>query len=171
MACASTITSGIAKGCKDNSGGVQYVYIASADNVASITSATGSVSAISMTGSTKFWKFEVNKNTSKWAQTIKGKDNGVVSFEQILTLVIPANSVNTRNQILLLASGEMKAIVYDTNSKNWLLGEKFNLNLNAGTSDSGTMLNDDNIWTLTISGEEKEPAKEVLAAALTTIVG
>lgn len=167
MSCL--LTSGWAKGCKDNAGGLKTVLLANKSEVSSFTSATGSVSAITMGATTSVWyEFEPNKMSSNWVENVQANvQNGTVGFEQVLSMTFAKNEAAKRNQVLLLAQGEVYAIAIDYNNTYFLLGEFNGLELTGGNSSSGTALTDLNGWVLTLTGMEPEPAKEVVSTALT----
>lgn len=163
------LNSGWAKGCKDNAGGIKKVLIANTADVASFTSATGSVSAITMSATSSLWyEFVPNKMSSNWVENIQSNpQNGTVGYEQVLTMIFAKNEAAKRNQVQLIAQGEVYAIVIDYNNKYFLLGEFNGLELSGGNSSSGTALTDLNGWTLTLTGMEPYPAQEVVSTALT----
>jgi hypothetical protein len=167
MSCL--LTSGWSKGCKDNAGGLKTILLANKSEVSSFTSATGSVSAITMGATTSVWyEFEPNKMSSNWVENVQANiQNGVIGYEQVLTMIFAKNEAAKRNQVHLLGQGEVYAIVIDYNNNYFLLGEFNGLELTGGNSSSGTALTDLNGWQLTLSGMEPEPAKQVLSTALT----
>lgn len=165
------LTSGIAKGCRDNSGGIKRVLITNKLNIVSITPEQGAVGtpsddgiieAITMEVGSQFFEFAPNKLSSNWVENIQSNlQNGTIGYEQVLTLMFSKNEAEKRNQIKLMGQAEMTAIVEDYNNKYFLLGEKMGLELSGGSSASGTALTDMNGWNITLSGSEHEPAREV----------
>ena len=91
MACnCNLITGGIDKSCLNNTGGVATILITDACNIATITAATGSISAITMTGGALFYEYAFNKNTSSYSEDITiNLENGSTFFAQSVNLVIP----------------------------------------------------------------------------------
>lgn len=166
MSCL--LSAGWAKGCKDNAGGLKLILLANKSEVTSFTSATGSVTAITMATSSNVWyEFEPNKMSSNWVENIQSNiQNGVIGYEQVLTMIFAKNEAAKRNQVQLLGQGEVYAIVMDYNGKAFLLGEFNGMELTGGNSSSGTALTDLNGWTLTLTASEPEPAKEVTLTAI-----
>ena len=178
MSCL--LTSGIAKCCRDNSGGLKRVLITNKINVASISPVQGETSSpaddgvidtITMDGSAVFYEFIPNKMSSNWVENIQSNvQNGTIGYEQVLTLVFAKNEANKRNQIKLLGQAELVAIVEDYNNKYFYLGEVNGLELSGGSSASGTALTDLNGWNVTLTGMEHEPAREVTASIVDALL-
>jgi len=172
MSCL--LTTGIAKGCKDNSGGIKRALITNSYNVLTVTPAVGAttdlgiITAIGMSGAgttgatATFFEFTPNKMSSNWVENIQSNmQNGTVGYEQVLTLIFAKNEAAKRNQIKLMGQAELVAIVEDYNGRYWLLGEDNGLELSGGSSTSGTALTDMNGWTINLTGMEHDPAREV----------
>lgn len=180
MSCL--LTNGLAKGCRDNSGGLKRALITNSINIASIAPAQGSIvtpvdagliSTITMSGTpaTKFYEFTPNKMSSNWVENVQSNiQNGTIGYEQVLTLIFAKNEASKRNQIKLLGQAEMVVIVEDYNGKYFLLGELNGMELSGGNSGSGTALTDLNGWTITLTGMEHEPAREVDADIITALL-
>ena len=138
MACL--ITSGIPKGCKDNSGGVRKVFIANTANITSITptvdgDTTGLITAITLVSGSYFHEFEPNKMSSNVVENIQSNiQNGTIGYEQVVTLVFAKNEASKRNQIKLLGQAEVAVIIQDYNNKYFLYGEQNGLELSGGNS-------------------------------------
>jgi len=180
MSCK--LTAGIAKGCKDNMGGLRKVWLTNKENIASFTPAIGSTSpldegiitAITMVTASPeyvFYEFNPNKDSSNWVENIQSNvQNGTIAYEQVLTLMFAKNEAAKRNQVKLLGQAELVAVVLDKNGKYWILGEENGIELSGGNSASGTAMTDMNGWTLTLSGSERHPAREVDDDVIATVV-
>ena len=165
------LTNGIARGCRDNTGGIKRVLITNKTNIDTISpeqGATGSpsdegeITSVDMELGTQFFEFKPNKLSSNWVENIQSNvQNGTIGYEQVLTLMFSKNEAEKRNQIKLMGQAEMVAIVEDYNNKYFMLGEVMGLELSGGSSASGTALTDMNGWNITLSGSEHEPAREV----------
>jgi len=179
MSC--NLTAGFTKGCKDNMGGIRKVWLTNKDGINEVTPAVGSTSpldegiitAITMAGSPAavFYEFTPNKDSSNWVENIQSNvQNGTIAYEQVLTLMFAKNEATKRNQIKLLGQAELVAIVLDKNGLYWYLGEENGLELTGGSSASGTAMTDMNGWTLTLSGSERNPAREVDEDVIDTVI-
>lgn len=167
MACGTTITSGIGKGCNDAQGGLKKVWIAQTENVLTIlpaasTETTGIITSFTMATASKFYEFAPTKFTAKWVDNGKPNGNhGGYSYEPTLTLPFSKNEASKRNAVKLLGKSDVSAIVLDQNNKYWYLGEVNGMNLITSAYDSGAALTDPNLWTLTFTGYEPNPPREV----------
>ena len=178
MSC-SLLTSGWPKGCKDNAGGLKRVLLANKIDVVSFTEDTvgslpvpsGEITAITRSAGATFYEFVPNKMSSNWVENIQANaQNGTVGYEQVLTMIFAKNEAAARNRVVLLAQGEVYAIVEDYNGKYFLLGEFNGCELTGGSSSSGTALTDLNGWTLTLTAMEPEPAKEVSSTIIADLL-
>ena len=169
MACA--LTQGYTLDCKDSLGGIKALWLIAHANVASVTEASGIVSAITKASGKVFYKYELVKNTGALTETITASvENGTVFYAQELSVVLNKLQANTRNEILLLAKNTLMAVVQDANDKYWLLGRYSGLDVTGGTAATGTAQGDRNGYTLTFTGGEKELAPEVASGVIAGLV-
>lgn len=169
MACA--LTQGYTLDCKDSLGGIKAVWLIAHANVASVTEASGIVSAITKASGKVFYKYELVKNTGALTETITASvENGTVFYAQELSVVLNKLQANTRNEILLLAKNTLMAVVQDANDKYWLLGRYTGLDVTGGTAATGTAQGDRSGYTLTFTGGEKELAPEVSSSIIAGLV-
>lgn len=168
MPCA--LTQGYTFDCKDNIGGIKNVWFIGWNDVASVTVASGVVSAITKGSGKVFYKYQLVRNTASFTQNIAGSiENGTIVYNQELTVVINKMQVSMRNEILLLAQNNLMAVVEDSNGRYWLSGRYTGLDLLSGSATTGTAQTDRNGFTLTFSGGEKELAPEVQSAVISTL--
>ena len=156
MSCA--LTSGYALGCRNSVGGIKNVRLAPFAGTKVETNGSGTVSGVNMTPASGFYLFELPKQTSQFTETITGStENGTIFYQQDLQIVLNRMSVALRNQILLLAQQRLIAIVEDRNGVYWMLGAQNGLELNTGTSQTGTAMGDRNGYDLTLTALEEQP--------------
>jgi len=168
MACA--LTQGYTFDCKDNIGGLKNVWFIGWTDVASVTVASGVVSAITKGAGKVFYKYQLVRNTASFTENIAGSiENGTVVYNQELTIVINKMQVSMRNEILLLAQNNLMAVVEDSNGRYWLAGRYMGLDLLSGSAGTGTAQTDRNGYSLTFSGGEKALAPEVQSAVISTL--
>jgi hypothetical protein len=170
MSCA--LTQGYTLGCRDSVGGIKEVRFIEFANVTGIAVTSGNVvSGITTSGSTKFWKYDLTKQTSQFTETITpSMENGTIFYQQDLQIVLNKMTAALRNQLRLLGQNRLMAIVLDRNGVYWLLGSLNGLELSAGTGQSGTAFGDRNGFDVTFTGMEEQPMREVqssIIAALT----
>lgn len=158
--------------CRDNTGGIDTIYITNWSNVTQYDlDADEIVTGITMSGTTKFYEYKPNKNSGQFTQTVTvSPENGTVGTEQTITLITSKNEYVKRNLIKLLAQSEMIAIVLDRNGKYFLAGADFGMTLTNTGYDSGKLITDGNSWQLQMVGNEKFPAYEVSASVVASVI-
>lgn len=165
MACA--LTQGYTLDCRDNAGGVLEVYLANFANVSGVTASNGTITAIAKANGGRFYKYQQIKNTSEAKEDITGNsENGTVFYAQTLEMALTKMQASLRNEVKLLASTYVVAVIKDRNGKYWYYGETNGLELNAGTTGTGKALGDRNGYGLTFTGQEPSPAQEVSAGVI-----
>ena len=160
------LTTGFDLDCRDSIGGVKSVRLASLEDYTAMVATT---SAGAITGWTTvaldFFKYDQLKETSSLTESINGSSqNGTVYFTPEVTLVLSKLDVTKRNQIKVLAQQRLVAIVEGNDSSYWVVGYQNGLELNAGTSATGTAFGDLSGYSLTLSGMEAEPMLSIAQA-------
>lgn len=162
MPCA--LTQSYTLDCRDSIGGLTAVYFAPLEDLNVVTQANGVVTALTMDTGKKFYKYELVKESSNFAEAVNTNvQNGTVFYAQTLEIILNKLQVNTRNEVLLLAKNRLAVIATDNNGDNWFLGIANGLDLTGGGSNSGTAFGDRSGYTLTFTGNEKELAPKVTA--------
>jgi len=172
MACNTSLTS-ILKSCDNNTGGVVKFYIAPSEFVTSTTVSAGTVTAISMSGNSKFVEYQFNKNTANYVEEAAiSLENGSTFFTTTVTLSIPRREVAKRNSIALVAAGQrdLKIILKDGNGLYWYVGYANSANLTALGEGSGTAKGDGSKYTLTFVAEEPELMYEVKSSIISALI-
>jgi len=167
MSC--DITSGFTLGCRDNTGGIKALYILSGSISDINTDLSGKI--VGITGSGEFYKFELFRQTSNYAEEITSTpENGTVFYNQTLQAVFFKMKQAVRNQVNTLAQNPNLNIIVQTNNGTvdgsgafFLMGQTNGAQLLSGTSQTGTAFGDLNGYNLTFSGQEPFPASEVEA--------
>ena len=171
MSCA--LTQGYTLGCCDSVGGVPEVRFIEFNNVTAITAAAGVVSAITTAAATKFWRYQLPKQTSQFTQTDNAsEENGTIFYQQDLQIVLNKMTATLRNELLLLGRNRLMAIVSDRNGAFWLLGSRNGMYLSTGIAQTGTAMGDRNGYDVTFTGMEEIPMLSVspgIIAALTNV--
>lgn len=173
--CATLLSAGLSADCTSNSGGVLKIYVTENCNIATITASTGEVTAMTMSGTSKFYEIGLKPETASFTEGLTvNLDNGTSSFDSSITAVIFKRSLTSRNFIQTLAAGqkELAVIVKDSNGNFWLFGSTVGegLRLSAVSGGSGTKRIDKNSSDLTISGSTSQPAYIIDATAVTPVI-
>lgn len=174
MSCGcNTLTSGVSKGCNSNVGGIRKLYLTEHCNISGFsTDVDGKISGFTMSGTTSFYEFEFNKNSSSFTEGIAGEQSsGNQLITQTITLVLARREKSKRDTIMLLAGyKELACIITDSNGLSWYMGEESGVVMTTLESQSGTSASDPNNYTITFIGEEVKMANEVTAAAIAAVI-
>lgn len=174
MAYCDALNSGLSPFCGYNLGGVAEAYIADYDKVDTVTIGTAStVTAISMTQSGVFYKFEFREDTSSFAVTNTPTTSSDL-VEQVGTLVFQQLSTSKNTVFSLLRGKKLMVIYKDSNGQYWLSGyssatRSLGVRLTNLEMTTGADRSDDNVYTLTLTARETELPWEVSADVIATI--
>lgn len=160
------LTTGFDLDCRDSIGGVKSVRLASLEDY---TAMVATLAAGAITGwasaALDFYKYDQLKETSSLTESINGSSqNGTVYFTPEVTLVLSKLDVTKRNEIKVLAQQRLVAIVEGNDSSYWVVGYQNGLELNAGTSATGTAFGDLSGYSLTLSGMEADTMLSIAQA-------
>ena len=168
MSCA--LTSGYALGCRNSVGGIRNVRLAALAGTSVLTNGSGTVTGLTTSPASGFYLFELPKQTSQFTETITGStENGTIFYQQDLQLIFNRMSVALRNQVRLMAQNRLVAIVETRNGAFWMLGSENGLELNTGTSQTGTAMGDRNGYDLTLTAFETSPMLAVSGSLLAAV--
>jgi hypothetical protein len=167
MSCI--LNSGYQLGCKDNLGGIQEAYIASFTGSTTYTVDADDI-IDSVSGTNNFFTFEQRNEQGEFVQTGNHSvENGTNFWEQAVSLIFSKNDAPLRNSLKLLAQSTLLVIVKDQNGRYWVVGQQNGADLTASTQSAGKAYGDLNGTTLTITGKEPYPAREISEAAFLTL--
>lgn len=157
--------------CRDGNGGIETVYITELENEASMTVASGIVTAFTLQTGKKFWTYELEKENADFTETETGDVGaGTVFYEQVLTFTIKKLTASSRNELRLLTQNRLHIIIKDNNGLFWLLGENRGCDkIGANDAKTGKAIGDMSGYTLTFTGKEATPIVNVTAALLDTL--
>ena len=145
--------------CRDSLGGCKSIRLASLEDYKAMGATIGGGTITGWTlASLDFFKYDQLKETSSLTETINGNSqNGTVYYTPEVVVVLSKLDVTKRNEIKVLAQQRLVAIVEANDGSYWVVGYENGLELNAGTSATGTAFADLSGYSLTFSGMEKEP--------------
>jgi hypothetical protein len=160
--------------CRDSLGGCKSIRIASLEDyvLADATVAgDGTITAWAGTVSpAPFFKYDQLKETSSLTETIVGSSqNGSVYYTPEVVIVLSKLDVDKRNEIKVLAQQRLVAIVETNEGSYWVVGYENGLELNAGTSATGTAFGDLSGYSLTLSGMEKAQMLSIAQAEVNSV--
>lgn len=161
MACA--ITSGYSIECRDSVGGVQTIWLIENANLydasgnSTVTSASGTVTALNKVSGKRFWKFEVPRATSMSMNGITAsQENGTIFYTHQVEFPINQRNASVRNIIATLAKNRVTIVTLEGDGVYRMFGKAFGLFLDSSEGGSGTALGDRNGYMLKFSSQETE---------------
>jgi len=161
MACA--ITGGYAIECNESVGGVQTIYLIENSNLydasgnSRVTSASGTVTALTKDTGTRFWKFEVPRGTASATNSISASpENGTFFFTHEVKFPINSRSATIRNIVTTLAKNRLTFVCVEGDGSSRMYGVQFGLQMTTTESGSGVQLADRNGYMLSFSSQERE---------------
>ena len=161
------ITEGIARGCRDNTGGLYNFYIATYPTLLDVTenSTTKVISGITNgTTAVTYFPFIPNKNTSNYAGSYQvSLENGTKGVEQKATMIFSKMEQSKTLILDEMAKCDVSVIFKDRNDNFWLMGEKDAVALSGGSEATGTALADLNGYTVEMTAMEKNGVHEILS--------
>jgi len=168
------LTTGFDLDCRDAVGGVKSVRLASLEDYVAAgptVSADGTITTWSGTVSpAPFFKYDQLKETSSMTETINGSSqNGTVYYTPELIVVLSKLDNDKRNEIKVLAQQRLVAIVETNDGSFIVVGYENGLELNAGTSSTGTAFADLSGYSLTFSGMESAPMLDIGSTEVATV--
>jgi hypothetical protein len=163
MACL--LTSGRALPCKSSVGGLKAVYFADYGTLGTTTIAAGEITAIS--GTPDFFKFDIKGNSSLETTINSSRENGTTFYTQTLNLTLPVLDKATQEQIKLLATARPHVAIEDYNGNFFLVGLEHGAEVNGGSIVSGSGMSELSGFTLTLEGQETDPAFFVTSTVIT----
>ena len=157
MAC--DLTTGRAKACFDNIGGVKAVYF-STDALGAITYDITDTDVITtFAGTPEFFKFDLKGNANTYVETpTKDISNGTSFFDQVLTVQFPKLDKATHKELKLLVWASPTVVVQDYNDNYFVMGLENQCDANGGSIATGGARGDFAGYNLTMGAQEASPA-------------
>jgi hypothetical protein len=169
MAC--NIIESIVLDCRQGSGGIKKIYLTEFANVASITSSSGTVTAITMAAGKKFWSVELELEDGQFTEDATiSIENGTTFYAQTVTFSVYKMTAKNRNIVRLLTQNRLMVIVQDADDIYHLAGETRAMHLTAGTSSTGKAMGDKNGYSITLTGKEPLPSNKVNSGVISGII-
>tara|TARA_R110000850_G_scaffold32836_2_gene90211 strand:+ start:36 stop:575 length:540 start_codon:yes stop_codon:yes gene_type:complete len=163
MAC--NVTSGRVLPCKAGYGGIKAAYFFDLDALGALTYTDGVITAIA--GTPTVYEYDV-KNTSSLETAINSsRETGTTFYEQTLSLTLTYLDAPTQEQIKLIAWGRPSVAVEDYYGNMFIAGLENGMELSGGTIGTGTQPGDLSGSTLTLVGQEVDPATFITPALVT----
>lgn len=156
MSTTCNLTAGRQEVCKESIGGLQGVYFINYSTGSFTQDADDLVTALP--ADTTVYYYEL-KGTSAYTETVNSsRENGTTFYSQELTLNLKKLTNEMTTQLKLLAKGRPQIIVHTKNGEALVAGLAEGCDLTAGTIQTGAALGDLYGYSITMTGEEKNPA-------------
>jgi hypothetical protein len=165
------INQGYPKDCRDSIAGIKTVYLTEQYNKATLTYASGVITAFTLNSGKKFWTVELEQATATASDNLKpNAANGSLYYEQTLNFMIPKRSGNINTFIKTLAVNDLMAIVLGQDGDYYLLGHSNGLKMQDGSTGSfGTAMSDMAGFNLQFLGMETLYALKVPSNLIATL--
>jgi hypothetical protein len=168
MSCS--IIEGYFLSCRDNVGGIKTIWITEFQNVSSYTESSGTISAITQAASTKFWKYDLEKeNGALEEEDIPSVENGTRFWQPTLTFTMKKLSAKNRNNIKLVGQNRIAAIVLLNSGEYKAIGFVNGLDMTSAKGTSGKAFGDLAGYAVTFTGKETVPIMDVNSSVITSM--
>ena len=163
MAC--NVTAGRVLPCKAGFGGIKAAYFFDLDALGALTYTDGVITAIA--GTPTVYEYDV-KNTSSLETAINSsRETGTTFYEQTLSLTLTYLDAPTQEQIKLIAWGRPSVAVEDYYGNMFIAGLENGMEMTGGTIGTGTQPGDLSGFTMTLVGQEVDPATFITPTLVT----
>ena len=168
MAC--NVSAGRVLPCKAGFGGIKAAYFFDLDALNGSDQPTydaGVITALGTGASLTVYEYDV-KNTSSLETAINSsRETGTTFYEQTLSLTLTYLDPPTQEQIKLLAWGRPSVAVEDYYGNMFIVGLENGVEMTGGTIGTGTQPGDLSGFTMTLVGQEPDPATFITPTLIT----
>lgn len=156
--------------CRDGVSGIDQILLTEWDNVLSVTSSSGVVTAITKSSGKKFWVYQLEDEDADFKQSEKIAIVAGTNYqEQTLSFTMRKFSAKNRNNLRLLTQNKLMVIIKDNNGTYWLLGEVKGMRVTALEGGTGKAMGDLSGYTLTLMAKETLPANTVTSSIISAL--
>lgn len=156
MSCL-TLSKGRKLACKTGTGGLKAVSFAVWSNATIMTSTNGEIATIP-SGITSFYRYELKNTGNQYTEEIvSDEETRNTNYNGTLALVLQKLDLDTRNEVKMLAMGEVVVMLEDNNGNVFVIGNGNGANLTGGSFVTGGARSDMNGSNLTFTTSENEP--------------
>ena len=160
MAC--NLTQGRTIDCRNNTGGIEKIYIANFDDVTITTVAAGVLTGLTQAAATNFYIYNLEKENASLIETHTGSlENGTNFYDSVLDFTTKNLSASESEELTLLDQARLFVIVKTNNGKYWTVGAYFAADKLTGTSVTGMAFGDMSGYSYSITAKEKVRMLEV----------
>ena len=153
MAC--DLTQGRKVPCKDILGGLVRAWLIDFGTLGTVTKTDDEITDLS--GTFTCFQYDLKGTNSLETAITSSRENGTTFFEETLTLTLPKLSKEDNKELKLMAYGRPHVAVEDRNGNFFLCGLEHGMEV-TGSIATGTAFGDLSGYSLTLTGQELEPA-------------
>jgi F420-0:gamma-glutamyl ligase len=165
MSCV--LASGMARDCSDSLGGIEEVLISERVNVTAFTQSGHEISAITQSGATNFYRYNLKKESGSLTSTATVDQAAGTSFyDNVLAFTINKLSATKTNEIKMLMLARLAVIVKDNNGKYWALGFDQFAEGSSLVAQTGQAYGDPNQYQIELTDKSQLPCYEVQASVV-----
>lgn len=170
MACI-TLSKGRKLKCKGGNGGIKAVSFVPFDSAALINVIAGEVATLPGT-ITAAYRYELKNTGNSYSEEITAdSDARTVLYTGTLSLVLQKLDLDTRNEIKMLAMGEVLTFIEDNNGNVLLMGAGAGAEVTGGSILTGGARGEMSGANLTLTSIENDPIAFLSTAAKATYAG
>lgn len=176
MSCSTTIGL-IDLDCGNNLGGLQRIYVCPIASVTGITISASTptnqtiISAITMSGTTKFKEFSFRKGMASLSSESTSDDQAGTFFVTSTVNATFSKMENAkRTELMNIVKQPTYVIAVDSNGSAWFVGYGSQCN-SAASAASGAKLGDANMYSINLIAELEEFPIEVKSSVISGIIG
>lgn len=156
MSCTN-LTKGRKLPCRGGNGGLKAVSFYVWDSNDLITSTAGLVTNLPG-GTSSFYRYEVRNTGNNYSEEIAADAEArTIVYNGTLSLVLQKLDVDTRNEIKMLALGELVVFLEHYDGNIYVIGSEFGALVTGGTIVTGGARTDMAGYNLTITTSENDP--------------
>lgn len=156
MSCTN-LSKGRKLPCKGGNGGLKAVGFAVWDGTDILVTTGGTVSDI-QSGITAIYRYELKNTGNNYSEEIAADaDARTIVYNGTLSLVLQKLDIDTRNEIKMLALGELLIFLEHNNGDIYVVGNEFGAQLTGGSFVTGGARTDMAGANLTFTSSENEP--------------
>jgi len=111
-----------------------------------------------LSGTFTCFQYDLKGTNSLETAITSSRENGTTFFEETLTLTLPKLSKEDNKELKLMAYGRPHIAVEDRNGNFLLCGLEHGMEVTGGSIATGTAFGDLSGYSLTLTGQELEPA-------------
>lgn len=151
----------IQKDCLNNQGGIYGAWIIQQEEISSVASTGGSITAITLAGLNLFENYFVRRNTSNYTEdTAVDLINGSTFVTQTINLVFHRRDAAKSQALKILGAGQqyLAVVILDANGLYWYIPYA---QVTATGEGSGTARADGSKYTLTLVAENESLCDEI----------